>query len=65
MGNVDKLYRVEKISFFDFSIKAYEIDLKVSDVPEQEIFDISDFNGYRVVLNNNKNKSILKEGESI
>lgn len=52
VGNVDKLYRVDKISFFDFSIEAYETDLKVSDVLEQEVFDISDFKEYRVTLKN-------------
>lgn len=52
VGNIDKLYRVDKISFFDFSIEAYETDLKVSDAPEQEVFDIADFRGYRVILKN-------------
>ena len=48
----DKLYEVEKISFYDFSIKAVETDLKISDVPEEEVFDISEFKDFRVTLKN-------------
>ena len=55
IDDVDKLYQVEKISFYDFSIKAVETDLKIGDVPENEIFDISDFKEFRVTL---KNKSV-------
>ena len=50
--NDTKLYEVEKISFFDFSIEALETDLKVEDMPEQEVFDISYFMGYRIKLKN-------------
>lgn len=57
IDNIDKLYGVEKISFYDFSIKAIETDLKASDVPEEEVFDISEFKDFRVTL---KNKSVGK-----
>lgn len=57
IDDVDKLYQVEKISFYDFSIKAVETDLKIGDVPEEEIFDISDFKEFRVTL---KNTSVSK-----
>lgn len=52
IDNTDKLYKVEKISFYDFSIKAVEIDLKISDVPKEEIFDISDFKDFKITLKN-------------
>ena len=57
ISNSDKLYEVEKISFYDFNIKAVETDLKIADVAENEIFDISDFKDFRVTL---KNKGVGK-----
>ena len=56
----DKLYKVEKISFYDFSIKAVETDLKISDVPEEEIFSISDFKEFRVTLKNKDVSNIIQ-----
>lgn len=55
IGSINKIYEVEKISFYDFSIKAVETDLKVCDVPENEIWYISDLEGFRVTL---KNRSV-------
>ena len=56
----DKLYKVEKISFYDFSIKAVETDLKIGDVAENEIWDISDLEGYRVTLKNRSVDNIVE-----
>lgn len=56
----DKLYKVEKISFYDFSIKAVETDLKISDVPEEEIFSISEFKEFRVTLKNKGVNNIIQ-----
>ena len=52
IGSINKIYEVEKISFYDFSIKAVETDLRVGDVAESEIFDISEFKEFRVMLKN-------------
>ena len=52
IDNTDKIYEVEKISFYDFNIKAAETDLKIGDVPEEEIFDISEFKDFKVMLKN-------------
>ena len=52
IGDTDKLYKVGKISFYDFSIKAVKADLKIADVPENEVFDISEFKDFRVTLKN-------------
>lgn len=60
IGDADKLYEVEKISFYDFSIKAVETDLKVGDVAENEIWDISDLEGYRVTLKNRSVDNIVE-----
>lgn len=47
-----KLYEVEQINFFDFNVQAREIDLTIADVPEEEVFDISDFKDFRIKLHN-------------
>lgn len=60
IGDTDKLYTVEKISFYDFSIKAVETDLKISDVPENEIFDILEFKDFRVTLKNGNTNNIVE-----
>ena len=56
IGDTDKFYKVEKISFYDFSIEAVETDLKIGDVHEEEVFDISEFKDFRVTL---KNKGVV------
>lgn len=52
IDGTDKLYKVEKISFFDFSITAMETDLKPSDVPEGEVFEVSGFKDFKISLKN-------------
>ena len=52
IADEDKLYRVKKISFYDFSIQAVETNLKIGDVPEEEVFDISELGEFRVTLKN-------------
>ena len=47
-----KLYEVERISFFDFSVQAKETDKKISDVPAEEVFDLTDFKDFKVKLRN-------------
>ena len=47
-----KLYSVEKISFYDFTVVAKETDLTVGDVPAEEVFDITDFRDFKVTLRN-------------
>lgn len=47
-----KLYSVEKISFYDFTVVAKETDLTVDDVPEKDVFDITDLKEFKVTLRN-------------
>lgn len=49
---LDKMYEVQDISFYDFSVTAAETELQITDVPAQEIFDISDFKEFHVTLRN-------------
>lgn len=50
---IDKLYKVAEISFRDKTIRAAETDLRFDDIPEQEIFDIFDFEEFKITLINN------------
>ena len=49
---LDKLYEIEKISFYYFTVTAKETDLTISDVPIEEIFDITDFKDFKITLRN-------------
>ena len=49
---LDKLYQVNKISFFNFSVDAKETDLTLSDVPETEVFDVSEMKEFKIRLEN-------------
>lgn len=46
------MYSVETISFYDFTVSAMETDKTISDVPEEEVFDITDFKDFRIKLLN-------------
>ncbi len=60
ISNIDRIYKVEKISFYDFSINALETDLKVGDVAENEIWDISEFKDFRVNLKNRNVDNVVE-----
>lgn len=47
-----KLYEVEQINFFDFNVQAKETDKTISDVPTEEVFDLTDFKEFHVTLRN-------------
>lgn len=49
---VDKIYEVTSINWLHFALEASETDLKVDDVPEKEVFDITDFKDFKVTLRN-------------
>ncbi len=42
-----------KISFFYMTVEAVQTDLTINDVPENEVWDISEFRNYKVKLVNN------------
>lgn len=48
----DKLYTVSKISFYDFTVSAEETNLTIDEVPQSEVFDITDFKDFHVRLHN-------------
>lgn len=49
---LDRIYAVDKISFFDFSVEAHHTDLSLADVPEEEVFDITELKDFRIKLHN-------------
>lgn len=49
---LDKLYEVEKISFFNFSVQAKETEKTIDDVPAEEVFDLTDFKDFKITLRN-------------
>ena len=49
---LDKLYEIEKISFYYFTVTAKETDLTISDVPVEEVFDITDLKEFKITLRN-------------
>lgn len=49
---LDKLYVVEKISFYEFSVSAKETDLTIDEVPNNEIFPIENFPKFKMKLPN-------------
>ena len=49
---LDRIYEVEKISFFNFTVQAKETNKTISDVPAEEVFDLTDFKEFKVILRN-------------
>lgn len=51
-----KLYQVVNIDFSDLTLEARESDLDVSDVLENEVFCLEDFEEFQVILRNRGGK---------
>jgi hypothetical protein len=49
---LDKLYEIEKISFYEFSVSAAETDLTIDDVSASEVFPLEDFPEFKIKLHN-------------
>lgn len=69
VGN--KLYEITKISFYYMEVEAVQTDLTINDVPESEVWDISEFENYKVKLVNNGGRAEIidfdkwKEGHDL
>lgn len=49
---LDKFYEVEDISFSNLTIRAAETDYFITDIPENEAFDISELKEFKITLIN-------------
>lgn len=49
---LDKFYEVNDISFSDLIVQAAEIDYSITDIPENEVFDISELKEFKITLIN-------------
>ena len=58
-----KIYQVTDISFFHMTIEATETDLTLSDVPECELWDLAEFERYKVKLVNNGGMGEIVDNE--
>lgn len=53
VNKANKLYEITRISFYYMEVEAVETNLAMDDVPENEVWDISEFEHYKVKLINN------------
>ena len=53
VNKANKLYEITRISFYYMMVEAVETNLAMDDVPENEVWDISEFEHYKVKLVNN------------
>jgi len=49
---INKIYEVTSINWLHFCLEAKETDLSVGDVPESEVWDISDLEEFEIRLVN-------------
>lgn len=56
----DKIYKVIAIDFCNLKIEAIRTDLFIQDISENEVFNISDFKGFRVLLKNGNVGNIIE-----
>lgn len=59
----NKLYEITRISFYYMEVEAVEMNLTMDDVPENEVWDISEFEHYKVKLINSGGKSEIIDFE--
>lgn len=49
---LEKFYEVKDILFSDLTIRAAETDYFITDIPENEVFDISELKEFKITLVN-------------
>lgn len=55
---LDKLYQVIKISYFNMTVAAKKTELSIPDVPQEEIFDLTELRDFKITLDNWKGRVI-------
>lgn len=59
----NKLYEITRVSFFYMTVEAVETNLTIDDVPESEVWNIWEFEHYKVKLINNGGKAEIIDFE--
>ncbi|NBI86947.1 hypothetical protein D3Z47_12315 [Lachnospiraceae bacterium] len=60
VNKASKIYEITKISFFYMTVEAVKTDLTMDDVPESEVWDIGEFEHYKVkLINSGGNAEII------
>lgn len=54
---LNKIYEATDISFSDMHIQAVEKDLGTLDIPDSELFDLSELGEFRIILENKKGQA--------
>lgn len=54
----DKVYKVMDIDFSNLTIKATECDTDIKNIPEEQLFHISDFKDFHITLRNSCNNIV-------
>lgn len=55
------IYKILEISLSDMTIKAIETDVSIADIPESEMFNITDLREFRITLVNNGGQADIIE----
>lgn len=63
VNKANKLYEITRISFFYMTVEAVETNLTIDDVPESEVWNIWEFEHYKVKLINNGGKAEIIDFE--
>lgn len=63
VNKANKLYEITRISFFYMTVEAVETNLTIDDVPESEVWNIWEFEHYKVKLINNSGKAEIIDFE--
>lgn len=59
----DKIYQITDISFYHMSITAVELGASVVNVPDDEIWNIKEFENYKIKLINNGGQAEIVDFE--
>lgn len=54
---LEKFYEVKDISFSDLTIQAAETNYSVTDIPENEVFDLSELKEFKITLINKRGQA--------
>lgn len=54
---LDKFYEIKDISFSKLTVQAEETDFSIMDIPENEVFDLSELKEFKITLINKRGQA--------